>query len=96
MEHPAYDVITETYRIFESGTEAELRAVCCGRKNMGFRWQRSRYCRFDFSIMYRVQYKNPKEWVFVCKECLLRVKNDNTAYKHGVLGRNKGQVHLLK
>jgi ketosteroid isomerase-like protein len=26
-EHPAYDVITETYRIFESGTEAELRAL---------------------------------------------------------------------
>ena len=27
LEHPAYDVITETYRIFESGTEAELRAL---------------------------------------------------------------------
>lgn len=26
-KHPAYDVITETYRIFESGTEAELRAL---------------------------------------------------------------------
>jgi len=26
-EHPAYDVITETYQIWESGTEAELRAL---------------------------------------------------------------------
>ena len=26
-EHPAYDVITESYRVFESGTEAELRAL---------------------------------------------------------------------
>jgi len=27
-------------------------------------------CIVDFSTMYRVQYKTPKEWVFVCKECL--------------------------
>ena len=26
-EHPAYDVIKESYRIWESGTEAELRAL---------------------------------------------------------------------
>jgi ketosteroid isomerase-like protein len=26
-EHPAYDVVTETYRVFESGTEAELRTL---------------------------------------------------------------------
>ena len=26
-EHPAYDVITETYKVWESGTEAELRAL---------------------------------------------------------------------
>jgi len=26
-EHPAYDVITDSYRVFESGTEAELRAL---------------------------------------------------------------------
>lgn len=26
-EHPAYDVVKETYRIWESGTEAELRAL---------------------------------------------------------------------
>ena len=26
-EHPAYDVVKETYRIWESGTESELRAL---------------------------------------------------------------------
>jgi hypothetical protein len=26
-EHPAYDVIIETYRVFKSGTEAELRTL---------------------------------------------------------------------
>jgi hypothetical protein len=48
--------------------------------------QRIKYCavcKIDFSTMYRVQYKNPKEWVFVCKDCLLRVKKDNIAYKYG-------------
>ena len=40
-------------------------------------------CKIDSSTMYRVQYKNPKEWVFVCKECLVDVKKDNTAYKYG-------------
>jgi hypothetical protein len=40
-------------------------------------------CKIDFSTMYRVQYKSPKEWVFVCKECLVDVKKDNTAYKYG-------------
>jgi hypothetical protein len=40
-------------------------------------------CKIDFSTMYRVQYKNPNEWVFVCKECLQQVKKDNTVYKYG-------------
>ena len=26
-EHPAYDVVTESYRVWESGTEEELRAL---------------------------------------------------------------------
>jgi hypothetical protein len=50
-------------------------------------------CKIDFSTMYRVQYKNPKEWVFVCKECLVAVKKDNTAYKYG--GRQKGTQHRI-
>ena len=40
-------------------------------------------CKVDFSTMYRVQYKNPKEWVFVCKECLIDVKKDNPNYTYG-------------
>ena len=31
-------------------------------------------CNIDFATMYRVQYRHPKEWVFVCSECLQRVK----------------------
>ncbi len=37
-------------------------------------------CKVDFPTMYRVQYKNPKEWVFVCKKCLIDVKKDNPNY----------------
>jgi len=40
-------------------------------------------CTLDFSTMYRIQYKNPKEWVFVCKECLIKVKENNSTYKYG-------------
>ncbi len=40
-------------------------------------------CKVDFSTMYRVQYELPKEWVFVCKECLTEVKNDNPNYAYG-------------
>ena len=34
-------------------------------------------CNVDFPTMYRIQYKNPKEWVFVCEDCLLKVKLTN-------------------
>jgi hypothetical protein len=40
-------------------------------------------CNKDFPTMFRVQYKNPKKWVFVCKDCLLSVKKDNLAYSYG-------------
>ena len=40
-------------------------------------------CKEDFSTLYRAQYKHPKEWVFVCKECLVTLKKDNPAYKYG-------------
>jgi len=40
-------------------------------------------CKIDFSTLYRVQYKHPKEWVFVCKDCLGSLKKDNPAYKYG-------------
>ena len=44
--------------------------------------------------MYRVQYKNPKEWGFVCKECLISVKKDNPNYTYG--GTWKGLCNLLQ
>ncbi len=40
-------------------------------------------CKLNFDVMYRIQYKNPKTWVFVCKTCLLSVKKDNANYKYG-------------
>ena len=40
-------------------------------------------CNVDFATMYRVQYKHPKEWVFVCKECLLSIKKNNPEYRYG-------------
>jgi hypothetical protein len=40
-------------------------------------------CKSENSIMYRIQYKLPKEWVFVCESCLLKVKEDNKHYRYG-------------
>ncbi len=40
-------------------------------------------CKLDFETMYRVQHRHPKEWVFVCKDCLLKVKNNNPDYRYG-------------
>jgi hypothetical protein len=40
-------------------------------------------CAKDYNTMYRVKYKTPQEWVFLCKLCLLEVKKNNTAYRYG-------------
>ncbi|MBO6607190.1 hypothetical protein [Psychroserpens sp.] len=40
-------------------------------------------CNKDFDTMYRIQYKLPKQWVFVCEDCLLQVKPRNKNYKYG-------------
>ncbi|MDE0966599.1 MAG: hypothetical protein OR998_00705 [Flavobacteriaceae bacterium] len=40
-------------------------------------------CNVDFSTMFRVQFKTPKEWVFVCEECLIQIKKNNSEYKYG-------------
>ena len=48
--------------------------------------QRIKYCNvcnIDFPTMFRVQYKKPKEWVFVCEQCLIQIKKDNSEYKYG-------------
>ena len=50
---------------------------------MKLRIKHCEVCNVDFSTMYRVQYKTPKEWVFVCKECLKDVKKDNPLYTYG-------------
>ena len=47
--------------------------------------QRIKYCEIcnvDFSSMYRVQYKNPKNG-FLCVKCLVEVKKDNPYYNYG-------------
>ena len=40
-------------------------------------------CKKDFSIMYRINYKSIKEWVFTCENCLNIVKKDNSHYIYG-------------
>ena len=47
-------------------------------------------CNVNFSVMYRIQYKNPKKWIFVCKDCLIKVRENNNIYKYG--GTWKKQV----
>ena len=49
-------------------------------------------CKVDFPTMYRVQYKNPKEWVFVCKKCLIDVKKDNPTIHMEVLGNDNNVI----
>lgn len=47
---------------------------------------RTKYCKVckkDFETMYRIQYENPKKWVFVCENCLIKLKKDNPLYKYG-------------
>ena len=44
-------------------------------------------CDIQFNILYRVrhlqQHYAKKEWVFACRECLLKVKRNNIHYKYG-------------
>ena len=40
-------------------------------------------CKKAFSVMYRIQYKSIREWIFSCKDCLIIVKKDNQFYKYG-------------
>ena len=53
------------------------------KQTMKQRIKQCAICKVDFSTMYRIQYKNPKERVFVCKECLTDVKKDNPLYTYG-------------
>ena len=40
-------------------------------------------CDMDSNIMCRVIYRQSDGWIFVCKQCLLNVKNNNPHYKYG-------------
>jgi len=44
-------------------------------------------CDIQFNTMYRVMYLQQhyakKEWVFVCRKCLLKHKKNNPIYKYG-------------
>ena len=46
-------------------------------------------CKKDFSVMYRIQYKSIKEWIFSCKDCLSIVKKTISFTNMVVLGKNK-------
>ena len=40
-------------------------------------------CDIDSNTMYRIIYRHSGDWIFVCKQCLLNVKNNNPHYKYG-------------
>lgn len=41
-------------------------------------------CKKSFSKMYRLRHKeSEKNWVFMCRSCLVEVKQDNKFYKYG-------------
>ena len=40
-------------------------------------------CAKAYRLMYRVQYKPIKEWVFLCNDCVIEVRRDNEDYRYG-------------
>ena len=40
-------------------------------------------CYNSYSILYRIQYKLPKKWIFACENCLVKVKKGNQNYVYG-------------
>ncbi|WP_169334106.1 hypothetical protein [Psychroflexus tropicus] len=47
-------------------------------------------CHQEFEVLYRIQLKKGKEWIFACKACVEKHQND-TNYKYG--GTWKGKRH---
>mgnify|MGYP005855024117 CR=1 FL=1 len=45
-------------------------------------------CSKDYSIMFRIQYKQQQTWVFVCEDCLVNIKRDNPHYRYGGTWKN--------
>ena len=52
-------------------------------------------CKNEFNTLYRVKYLSKhysnKDWVFICKVCLLIVKPRNDSYMYG--GTWKGKIY---
>ncbi len=40
-------------------------------------------CETFFTTLYRIQYRQPKAWVFACESCLKEVKENNPFYRYG-------------
>jgi hypothetical protein len=53
-------------------------------------------CAKAYRLMYRVQYKPIKEWVFLCNDCVIEVRKDNEDYRYGGTWKAKVLLHLLK
>ncbi|AFU70026.1 hypothetical protein P700755_003390 [Psychroflexus torquis ATCC 700755] len=47
-------------------------------------------CGLDFGVLYRIQIKKGKAWLFACKTCVEK-KQTETHYKYG--GTWKGKRH---
>ena len=47
------------------------------------RMKKCECCQKKFNVMYRIQYKANKHWVFVCEKCLIEVKFNNNHYRYG-------------
>lgn len=48
--------------------------------------RRNKYChrcKIDFEVLFRVQYEEKREWVFICTSCLNEVKPENPHYRYG-------------
>jgi hypothetical protein len=48
-------------------------------------------CQEEFEVLYRIQIKKGKLWIFSCKSCLEEQKATNLNYRYG--GTWKGKRH---
>ena len=54
-------------------------------------------CYEHKDILYRCRYNEPKDWVFVCGECLKEIKNlfQNT-YQYGGTWKSKKKIRYIR
>lgn len=53
------------------------------KENMLMRTKECSICETSFTTLYRIQYRQPKAWVFACESCLKQVKENNPFYRYG-------------